>query len=105
MAYGHAAAELCGWSGAARHGAWERTAGAEAGRAGLCCWAENEAPAQQGENYFFSFSFLSQIHSNEILNLFKVVSKVGPKIEVAQKNVLYNFAKKSKVKTQLDFEL
>ena len=52
----------------------------------------------------FPFYFLLQIHSNEILNLFKVVSKVGPKIKVAQKNVLYNFAKKSKAKIQLDFE-
>jgi len=27
-------------------GARERTAGAEAGRAGLCCWAEKEAAAR-----------------------------------------------------------
>jgi hypothetical protein len=39
------------------------------------------------------------------LNLFKAISKVGLKIEVAQKNVLYNFAKKSKAKIQIDFEL
>ena len=54
---------------------------------------------------FFPFYFLLQIHSNENLNLFKAVSKVGPKIKVAQKNVLYNFAKKSMAKIQLDFEL
>ena len=46
MAYGHAAAELYGWSGAAWRGAQERTAGAEASRAGLCCWAEKEAAAR-----------------------------------------------------------
>ena len=57
------------------------------------------------ENVIFPFYFLPQIHSNEFLNLFKVISKVGPKIKVAQKNVLYNFAKKSMAKIQLDFEL
>ena len=51
--YGHAAAELCGWSGAARRGALERTAGAEAGRAGLRGWAGKEAAAQEGKNGIF----------------------------------------------------
>ena len=57
------------------------------------------------KNVIFLFIFLPQIHSNEFLNLFKVISKVGPKIKVVQKNILYNFAKKSKAKIQIDFEL
>ena len=62
-------------------------------------------PSKKQIEIFFSIYFLLQIHSNEILNLFKVISKVGPKIKVAQKNVLYNFAKKSMAKIQLNFEL
>jgi len=74
-------------------------------------WGPNSRAGQKGgggllsENVIFPFYFLPQIHSNEFLNLFKVISKVGPKIKVVQKNVHYNFAKRSKVKTQLDFEL
>ena len=66
---------------------------------------EARARAIKVKNVIFLFIFLPQIHSNEFLNLFKVISKVGPKIKVAQKNVLYNFAKKSMAKIQLDFEL
>jgi hypothetical protein len=43
----------------------------------------------------FSLSFLSQIHSNEILDLFKTFSKLGPKTKVAQYFILYNIAKRS----------
>jgi hypothetical protein len=50
-------------------------------------------PIKEGKR--FSNSFLSKFPSNAILNQFKAVSKLGPKIEVVQKNVLYNFVKRS----------
>ena len=59
----------------------------------------------QGKNDLFSISFLSQIHSNEFLNFFKVVSKVGVKMKVVPFFKIYNFAFMTKVKFLLDFEL
>jgi len=41
----------------------------------------------------------------QILSNFKAVSKFGPKIKVAQKFILYNFAFMTKVKFHIDFEL
>jgi hypothetical protein len=67
----------------------------EAGWAGLRPWAEKEGAAHQGGKIDISFCFLPKIHSNAILNHFKVVSKLEPKREVVQKNILYNFVKRS----------
>jgi copper oxidase (laccase) domain-containing protein len=44
---------------------------------------ERRGVAQIKEKTNFSLSFLSQIHSNEILDVFKTFSKVGPKTKVA----------------------
>ena len=41
----------------------------------------------------------------QILSNFKAVSNFGPKMKVAQKFILYNFAFMTKVKFQIDFEL
>jgi hypothetical protein len=53
----------------------------------------------------FSFYFPIKQHQNSILSDFKAFSRGDPKIKVAQNFMLYNFAKTSKVKFQIDFEL
>ena len=40
----------------------------------------------------------------QISSDFKAVSNFGPKIKVAQKFILYNFAFMTKVKFQIDFD-
>jgi hypothetical protein len=44
-------------------------------------------------------------HSNEILSKFKAVSRFDPKIKFVSNFKLYNFAKRSKARFQIDFEL
>jgi hypothetical protein len=71
-----------------------RRARGQAGRPGFGRGPKRRGVLQIKKTYF-SLSFLSQIHSNEILNLFKTFSKLGPKTEVAQYFILYNIAKRS----------
>ena len=86
-------------------GTREQERGAEAGRAGLRSWAEGEARGPFTEKCSFSNSFQILFHSNEILNYFKAVSKVGVKMKVVPFFKIYNFAFMTKVKFQIDFEL
>ena len=88
-----------------RRGAREQERGAE--QAGPACAAGPKArrAAHLLEKCSFSNSFQILFHSNEILNYFKVVSKVGVKMKVVPFFKIYNFAFMTKVQFQIDFEL
>ena len=64
----------------ARRGAWHGAGAGARGSAGAM--GQKGGGGLLSENVIFPFYFLPQIHSNEFLNLFKVISKVGPKIKV-----------------------
>jgi copper oxidase (laccase) domain-containing protein len=91
----HATGACCGESkcGHTRGRGGERT-DKQAGPASAM-GRERRGVAQIKEKTNFSLSFLSQIHSNEILDVFKTFSKLGPKTKVDQYFILYNIAKRS----------
>jgi len=71
------------------------------------CMAATRAHSGAGSTEKCSFSNYFQIlfHSNEILNYFKAVSKVGVKMKVIPFFKIYNFTFMTKVQFQIDFEL
>jgi len=84
------------------HSAWEQGRGAE--QAGPACVAGPKA--RRAAHLLKKCSFFQILfHSNEILNYFKAVSKVGVKMKVVPFFKIYNFAFMTKVQFQIDFEL
>jgi hypothetical protein len=45
------------------------------------------------------------VHKDAILNKYKAFSRLDPRIKVVANFMLYNFAKRTKVKIQIDFDL
>jgi hypothetical protein len=86
--------------------AWARAeANVEAGQAGLRTRPRSEVrgPLRRKKHFSFYFQILSpQI---PILNKLEPFSRLDSKIKIAQNFMIINFAKKSKAKIQIDFEL
>jgi hypothetical protein len=62
-----------------------------------------QRPVKKRKSFFFYFS--NKQPQTPILSTKNSFSRFGVKTKVAQKNMLYNFAKRSKAKFQIDFEL
>jgi hypothetical protein len=77
----------------------------ELGQAGLRAQARREAAAHQGGKKIFPFSFSLNSQTFTILSNKKVFSQVDPKTKFVLKIVIFNFAKRSKVKIPIDFEI
>jgi hypothetical protein len=62
-------------------------------------------PARKEKKIHFSILFSTQQPQTPILSKINSFSGFRAKIKVVPKFLLYNFAKRSKVKIQIDFEL
>ena len=96
------------WPGACaadKRGAREQGRGAEQARPACAAGPKARRKAHLRKNVLFQINFNSFFHSNEFLNHFNAVSKVGVKMKVVPFFKIYNFAFMTKVKFQIDFEL
>jgi hypothetical protein len=77
----------------------------EAGQADLSARPRIGAAARLRKKILFLFIFQLKQHKTPFLSKIKTFLGFGAKIKVAQKFVIFNFAKKSEAKIQIDFEL
>jgi hypothetical protein len=84
-----------------------RCAGAEvdAGRAGFGQWAKKEENDPFKKIKRFSFYFQIKQHTTQILSNQKSFLDFEVKIKVVRNLMIYNFAKRSKVKIPTNFEI
>jgi hypothetical protein len=74
-------------------------------RAGLPSWAKSGMAARFENKTPFLFLFQKNSSKFSFLSNQKLFLGFGVKIKVAQNFMIFNFAKRSKVKIQIDFEL
>jgi hypothetical protein len=77
----------------------------EAGQAGLAAGPRSGVAARLRKKILFLIIFQLKQHKTLFLSKIKTFIWFGAKIKVAQNFVIFNFAKKRKVKIQIDFEL
>jgi hypothetical protein len=68
-------------------------------------WAEKGGGGPVKKRNVFSFYSSATVHKDAILNKYKAFSRLDPRIKVVANFMLYNFAKRTKVKIQIDFDL
>jgi hypothetical protein len=71
----------------------------------LADWAEMRGARPTKEEKAFFFLFSNTQPSNSHFEQVEAFSRLDPKIKVALKIVIFNFAKRSKVKILIDFEI
>jgi hypothetical protein len=92
-----------GSHGLMRSGATRARRGQE--RGGFARWARSGDSARLEKEIIFLFIFQITEHTILILSKIKAFSRFGTKTKVVPNFMLHNFAKRSKVKFQIDFEL
>jgi hypothetical protein len=75
------------------------------GWAGFGRGPRREVAAQLRKEMLFSFYSSTTSHKDAILNKYKAFSRLDPGMKVIAHFMLYNFAKRSKVKIHIDFDL
>jgi hypothetical protein len=71
----------------------------------FCLWAESGARSPRKKETIFLFIFKSAADQNPILRPKNLFSKSNSKTKVVLNFVIFNFAKRSKVKIPIDFKL